>query len=840
MDELLKDFLVETAESLDSVDTKLVQFERDPQDIATLNSIFRLVHTIKGTCGFLGLPRLETLTHAAEAMIGQLRDGRAVSAESVGIVLAVVDRIKAILAGLEAVGREPDGDDSDLVDRLVLIAAEVRTRQDLSEPMSSPEDVPQQLPEAIHSAETADGDLRPAATGSAGNLSANSIRVGVETLERLLNLVSELVLTRNQLLELARNRQDHNFSTPLQRLSIVTAELQESVMQTRMQPIGHAWQKLPRLVRDLSMELRKDIRLVTRGEQTELDRQVLDHIKDPLIHLVRNAGDHGIEHPEDRIMAGKRPTGTIALSAYHAAGAITIEITDDGRGLDFDRIRAKAIKYSLVPELDAEKLSDAQLAKLIFHPGFSTSERVTAISGRGVGLDVVQNNIEAIGGAIDVRSGSGRGTTFTLRLPLTLAIVSVLMVGAGGQRFALPQTSVLELLRLGQGSEARVERIDGSSMLMLRGQLLPLVSLAGVLGLPQQPEGGNLVAVLAAGSRRFAINVDSILHTEEIVVKPMATQLRQLTMFSGNTILGDGSVVLIVEPSGLARAFGIGEDSEQVHRAIGDTRATTADTVETYKLLLFRCGSSLMAVPISAVSRLEDIADQKLERVGERSVVQFRGRLMPMVDISSGSGPMPQLRPCLVISWQDISVGLIVDEILDVVEDRLDVDQSIARPGVVGSTIINEKTVELLDVVHYLAPHAPRAASRQHAGEATPCILLVEPSQFFRDVLAPAIRSLNYTIAAAEDAAAALKLLADGYRPDVLLVAEDLPDMPARELIAQARSAGKAGNFPAALLSTAPQRQRDSRNDLPALSRFDTEAVLTYLAGIRRSLAEAA
>src|SRR5215475_5491437 len=599
MDDLLREFLTETSESLDTVDNQLVQFEREPNNAKILDNIFRLVHTIKGTCGFLGLPRLEALAHAGETLMGKFRDGMPVTAEAVTLILSSIDRIKEILAGLEATEAEPEGNDRDLIDQLEamvergMAAMSVSTQsiaagsampmpaaggapaeaaapvvaspptqpaapaapkltqgtlidQTLERPLrpgevsldelerafreTAIEEVPAAplaKPAAAEQPAPTEAPKKPAKRPAAAETSdmaegdkiANqSIRVNVDTLEHLMTMVSELVLTRNQLLEISRRNEDTEFKVPLQRLSNVTADLQEGVMKTRMQPIGNAWQKLPRIVRDLSGELGKQIELEMHGADTELDRQVLDLIKDPLTHMVRNSADHGLETPAERAAAGKPDTGTIRLSAYHEGGPIIICIADNGRGLNTERIKSKALSNGLVTEAELEKMTEAQIHKFIFAPGFSTAAQVTSVSGRGVGMDVVRNNIDQVGGAIDIKSVAGEGSSVTIKIPLTLAIVSALIVEAAGDRFAIPQLSVVELVRARANSEHRIERIKDTAVLRLRNKLLPLMHLKKLLkiddGASTDPENGFIV-VTQVGSQTFGIVVDGVFHTEE-------------------------------------------------------------------------------------------------------------------------------------------------------------------------------------------------------------------------------------------------------------------------------------------------------------------------------------
>ncbi|MET4122060.1 two-component system chemotaxis sensor kinase CheA, partial [Bradyrhizobium sp. JR1.5] len=680
MDDLLREFLTETSESLDTVDNQLVKFEQEPNNAKILDNIFRLVHTIKGTCGFLGLPRLEALAHAGETLMSKFRDGMPVTAGAVTVILASIDRIKEILSGLEATEAEPEGTDRDLIDKLeamveqgmaamaagaaapvaeapplvpeASVAVEaaptsgVLADQTLERPLrpgevsldelerafrETPIEVPAPVAKVEVKAEPAPAAEAPApvakevakeakapkekaapkksiadeGAGEGASIANQSIRVNVDTLEHLMTMVSELVLTRNQLLEISRRNEDTEFKVPLQRLSNVTAELQEGVMKTRMQPIGNAWQKLPRIVRDLSSELGKQIELEMHGADTELDRQVLDLIKDPLTHMVRNSADHGLETPAERLAGGKGEQGTIRLSAYHEGGHIIICIADNGRGLNTDRIKAKAISSGLVTEAELEKMSEAQIHKFIFAPGFSTAAAITSVSGRGVGMDVVRTNIDQIGGTIDIKSVAGEGSSVTIKIPLTLAIVSALIVEAAGDRFAIPQLSVVELVRARANSEHRIERIKDTAVLRLRNKLLPLIHLKKLLkiddGAVSDPENGFIV-VTQVGSQTFGIVVDGVFHTEEIVVKPMSTKLRHIDMFSGNTILGDGAVIMIIDPNGIAKALGAAGssahdmNSENGAHSIGSGEQTTS-------LLVFRAGSSQpKAVPLGLVT----------------------------------------------------------------------------------------------------------------------------------------------------------------------------------------------------------------------------------------------
>jgi two-component system chemotaxis sensor kinase CheA len=503
--------------------------------------------------------------------MGKFRDGMAVTGEAVSLILAAVDRIKIILDELEKLQREPPGDDADLIDKLSRAAARVR---EMDPAHGRPADgaAASERPSDQIALERGDAaalrDLAEFGEG-AGSVANQSIRVGIDTLDQLMTMVSELVLTRNQLLEVLRRQDDSEFNVPLQRLSNVTTQVQQEVMKTRMQPIGNAWQKLPCIVRDLSVDLGKDITLEMNGAETELDRQVLDLVKDPLTHLVRNCADHGIENPDERSAAGKPRGGTIRLSASRQGGYVVIEIADDGRGLDTARINAKALEAGLISESDIAAKPQAEINNLIFAPGFSTASAVTSISGRGVGMDVVRSNIEQIGGTVDVKSTPGSGASFVIKIPLTLAIVAALIVEVAGERFAIPQLSVFELVRL--GNEHRVERIKRAPVLRLRHKLLPLIHVEKTLALGAGDDASGFVVVMQAGGQIFGAVVDNVLHTEEIVIKPMSSKLRHIGIFSGMTILGDGTVIMVIDPNVLAQLLG---------RAASSQSEASTDTVE--------------------------------------------------------------------------------------------------------------------------------------------------------------------------------------------------------------------------------------------------------------------
>ncbi len=819
MDDLLRDFLTETAESLDRVDAELVRFEQEPNNGEILGNIFRLVHTIKGTCGFLGLPRLEMLSHAAESLMGKFRDGSPVTTEAVTLILSTIDRIKTILGELEKQESEPAGGDGDLIEQLGRLAAEGNARPQSAmrrETDGHVRTIPPVAADVRPSSESVEavaaqqslpepGPKSPAERPEDERSAVNhSIRVNVETLDHLMTTVSELVLTRNQLLEIVRRHEDSDFKVPLQRLSNVTAELQEGVMKTRMQPIGNAWQKLPRVVRDLCAELGKQIALEMEGAETELDRQVLELIKDPLTHLVRNCADHGIESAAERLAAGKPAKGTIRLSACHQGGHIIIEIADDGRGLDMARIRAKAVELGVAGEAELAAKSETEIGNLIFMAGFTTAKQITSISGRGVGMDVVRANIEQIGGTVELKSVAGAGTTFTVKIPLTLAIVSALIVEAGGERFAIPQLSVIELVRASTSGEHRIERIKDAPVLRLRNKLLPLVQLKEVLRLGEAEADKGFVVVTQVGNQIFGVVVDSVFHTEEIVIKPMSSKLRHIAAFSGTTILGDGAVIMIVDPNGIAQALGRAVTIAPAEQ-IGADDTPDAESEDLTPLLVFRAGSQQpKAVLLSLVARLEEIDCRRIEISNGHFLVQYRDQLMPLLRLDAGNGIKQEgAQPILVFADQGRCMGLAVDEIVDIVEQRLDIEVASDRPGVLGYAVVKGSATEIIDIGHFL-PKAYADWFRRRDARSMPNarkIMLVDDSAFFRDMLAPLIKAAGYQVIAAGSAAQALATIKSGARVDVVVTDVDMPEMDGFQFAAALRDDPTTAAVPIIALS---------------------------------------
>ncbi len=786
MDEIVKDFLIESNENLDRLDQELVKLESDPSSKELLASVFRTIHTIKGSCGFLGFARLEKLAHAGESLLSRLRDGQlSLSAEITSGLLAMVDAVRQMLAAIQASEQDGEEDYAPLIELLGRLQsqptsesptangvtaqvvppsplptaeAEKATAQEAIPPSADPPPARKprrksKRPEATHAANTlpiesgavlpsdvapapehqethahsgerisekraAHSEEPPAAPSMPDSRNSeaavDTIRVGVTLLDRLMNLVGELVLARNQLLQFSNSTQDAGLQAVSQRLNLIATELQEEVMKTRMQPIGNIWNKFPRTVRDLAHSCGKEVRLVMEGQDTELDRTIIEAIKDPLTHLVRNSMDHGIEAPEARKNAGKDPTGILTLRAFHEGGQVNIEISDDGAGLNGERIRQKAIERGLISAQQAAKMPDRDVFNLIFLPGFSTAEKITNVSGRGVGMDVVKTNVEKIGGMVDVQSLPGRGTTVRVRIPLTLAIIPALIATCGGERFAIPQVNLSELVRLEADSAGqRIELVHGVPVYRLRGRLLPLVYLDRELEIRSRTDNVALesaatnIVVLQAGDQQFGLIVDEITDTEEIVVKPLGKQLKGISAYSGATIMGDGRVALILDVPGLAQKAKVIAEAHESARDDAHGETSVEAGRDEHALLLAENGlEGRVAIPLSIVARLEEFPRTVVERAGTQEVMQYRGQIIPLVRLSQvipGTSDAELLAKTgsiqvVVYSEGKHTVGLVVDRIVDIVEERASVESLVPRAGIVGSFVTQRHVTDLLDL----------------------------------------------------------------------------------------------------------------------------------------------
>jgi len=699
-DDILRDFLVDSHEGLDRLDQDLLALDRDPAATEPVASAFRSLHTIKGTCSFLGLRRLERVAHAGESLLAAVRAGRRPwSREIADALLATADTVRTILAGIESsAGRgpdaplEPEGDDRALLDELAVCGASVPR-----EPARATPATPATTP------------MPPSA------LQQQHVRVDVHRLDAVMDLVGELVLARNHLLRsLVRSGAPSGapaagLAEAAQRLDHVTARLQDEVMRTRMQPVSAAWARLPRLVHDVASACGKRVRLETLGDRTELDRALVEALKDPLTHLVRNAIDHGIEEPSARVRSGKPEEGVLRLTAFEEGGSVRLELADDGAGMSVERIREQAIARGLTDAERARRLTDEECLALVFLPGFSTATEVTNISGRGVGLDAARAAIEAVGGSIGARSRAGRGTTFEIRLPLTLAILPALTLEQSGETYALPQANVLELVRLAE--DQAIERVGGAAgaagsgrpVFRLRDELLPVVELGAWFGAHEgEAPAPRHLLVLAAGTRRYGLAVERVCDTEDIVVKPIDPRLREGGAFAGATVLGDGRVALILDAHALAQRAGLTRDNDAQRTAEPQARRANVAPAPRIPLLLVRSRRGVRAaVRLEELDRVVEFESAAFERLDDHPVVRLDGEVLPVAAFAgdpsldvSGAFSEPRSWPVLVHGGTPGRVGLVVDQVVDIV----DWDGGGARPpaGAPHRIVLDDHVTDLV------------------------------------------------------------------------------------------------------------------------------------------------
>ena len=760
---IVKEFLIESYENLDRLDQDLVVLEKEPANRETLASIFRTIHTIKGTSGFLAFNELEAVTHAGESLLSRLRDGLLpLNAEITTALLAMLDAVREMLKNIETSGKEGERNDQELILKLARLleapagspASPVTAAR--SEPPATPSEQPvpnlgeilikrgvakaSEVNAAVEHQKAGDprhvgeilverGAVKPQDIVEALNAqqqargqsaSDSTIRVDVSQLDRLMNRVGEMVLLRNQIVQYTNSTEDSELLATSQRLNLLTTELQEGVMKTRMQPIGNVWSKFPRTVRDVALGCGKQVRIEMEGKETELDKTIIEAIKDPLTHLVRNAVDHGIEPPQVRRIAGKDPEGLLFLRAFHEGGQVNIEVTDDGAGLDYEKLRNKAIQKALITADQAARMTEREITNLIFLAGFSTAEKVTNVSGRGVGLDVVKTNIEKIGGTVDLQSKPGQGSTVRMKIPLTLAIIPALIVTSAGDRYAIPQVSLLELVRLeGEQSRKGLEFVNGAPVYRLRGKLLPLVYLQRELRAVSQAQvAASLktefrsvnIVVLRADDRAFGLVVDEINDTEEIVVKPLSKQMKSVNIYAGATIMGDGKVALILDVLGLAQRANVlcdARERETAERQKANELIPVTDTSQRKPMLLFQHGETgRIAIDLALVARLEEFPPSAIEVAGDQEAVQYRGQIMPLVRVTHVleskrkviSENAHEALHVVVYADRGRSIGLVVDRILDIVEESFVIQPETARRGVLGSTVIQKRVTDILDL----------------------------------------------------------------------------------------------------------------------------------------------
>jgi two-component system, chemotaxis family, sensor kinase CheA len=696
-EEDIKAFLIESYENLDRAERDILNLEANG-DRESLNRIYRALHSIKGNCGFLAFPKLEAVAHAGENLLGNLRDGRQdLTPEIANNLLQTIDAIRQLLNAIESTSSEGEEDYSGLIEILTgNKEAEEQGSGGASELLSREESV-----------------IR-----NSRSPSVDTIRVDIGLLDRMMNLMGELVLVRNQVMQHSTELKNDALTATCQRLHLVTSDMQEGIMKTRMQPIGNLWRNFPRLVRDLAISCGKQVNLQLEGADTELDRSILEAIKDPLTHLIRNCIDHGIETPEIRSKLGKSATGKLYLRAFQENGKIDLEISDDGKGIDTNKLKQRAQQLGAIDSKKAETMSDREAIELMFLPGFSTKEEVTRLSGRGVGMDVVRRNLEAINGTIEVKSQVDRGTTFQLKIPLTLAIISALLVSCGKQRFAIAQNNLKEIVCI-EGKEEidrSIETFYDVPIYRLRGKILPLIYLDRILQLKNtetDPETLNIV-VIDVDENFYGLVVDRIYDTQEIVVKPLGKQVKFLTMYAGATILGDGSIALILDVVGLVRK----EDLETARNEVQTVGANGYSSLQKseieeeekqFILIIQGAQNTRMGIVLDRAVRLEKIPLKAIERLGDRYVVQYRDCILSLIDLhlvftgekrelTTLESDDETLSVVVITKDENYSIGLIVEKLIDVVEETLTVKAPANRPGVKCYATVRGQITEILDL----------------------------------------------------------------------------------------------------------------------------------------------
>ncbi len=836
-EDILQDFITEAKESLEKLDEEFVELEQDPQNTEILKSIFRTMHTLKGTAGFFGFKTLEGIAHFAEDILSKLRDGLVVADEEIiDMLLQAVDHIKAIVAHIEEHKQEPVEDTyleflvtlSNFADKVARRAQgqapseppsrEKPPAEESASPEKKPEKAAREKAEEKGEPEKKEpekkpepAEVRPVSPEPPRKeapkappqvtLTETHIRVDVKLLDHLMNLAGELVLARNRLVQLANQKVDPELMQATQTLSLVTTEMQEAIMKTRMQPIGNVFNKFPRIVRDLARSTGKKVNLHIEGADTELDRSIIEAIKDPLTHLVRNSIDHGIEPPEERVQLNKPPVGTLVMRAFHEGGQVIIEIEDDGRGIDTEKVKRKAVEKGLITPEEAERMSDHEALNLIFRPGFSTAEKVTNISGRGVGMDVVKTNIERLGGSIEIRSVKGAGTTVRIKIPLTLAIVPALIVVSGGERYAIPQVSLKELVNI-EDPEKEIHRIGQSEFYRLRGNIIPLVRLAKVLG--QSDGQARSLVILTSGTMDFGLLVDEVRDSEEIVVKPLDRFLKGIPIYAGATIMGDGKVALILDVVGLSRHVGF--RAEEARKALEEEKKRKDTSRETHFILLFNVHpEEQFAIPLSLVSRLDKIKAESLEYVGGKELVQYKGHSVPVIRLENylPIQPLPEQEEynLLLFEENEKMVAVLVSQILDSIETDLELDEDIYRTeGILGNRIINGRTTIFVDIYKIIEMFDPDWFKKPVL-EIHSRILYAEDSSFYAQLVKNYLEGAGYEVEIAEDGVRAWEKLQEGAY-DLLITDIEMPRMNGLELIKKVRADERFRDLPIMVLTS--------------------------------------
>lgn len=720
MDEAIQFFLIECHEEMTKLESNLIQLEKSPYDSELIKTIFRAVHSIKGTCGFLGFVKLGKIAHTAENLLSDLRDGKIkTSREIISALLTFISITNEIMVHIESTEKEGDNEYLDFIELLGKLknSQAITTIQNSARPEKSSLSSEHSEPVTNDNSQiqNASQSINPELEVKSA-IADSTIRVELKLLDKLMNLVGELVLNRNQLLQVSTNMKEPVLANGTQKLNLLTSELQEGIMKTRMQPIKNVWEKFTRVVRDMSLEMNKKIKIDFVGEDTEMDKSILEAIRDPLTHLIRNSIDHGIELPEARLLKGKNQEGKIQLKAYNEGGLVNIQVSDDGAGIDKEKVIQKALKKGLIIEEEISSMTENDILSLIMLPGFSTAEKVTSVSGRGVGMDVVKSNIEKIGGNILIQNEFGKGLTFKITIPLTLTIIPALIIHCRGLRFAIPQSSLIEVVELNlEQSKTQIEKIHNSYIYHLRGTLLSIVYLNELLKLKERrkqrrenTETNFSIIVVQSDKQSFGIVVDGVIDMEEVVVKPLGKHIQNIFAYSGVTILGDGKLSLILNIQG------IGEKLLNNQKAKDDSNIKNLISGELISYVIFEIQKKYsLALPLSEILRIEEVSASNLKHSAGKTVFQFRDKYIPIMelshilfhhDIGKIDYSSDDFLKVIVYQKNDISMGLVVDKIVDIVEGNFHIikkdkswhDLPIER-DILGSIEIGKQVIDILD-----------------------------------------------------------------------------------------------------------------------------------------------
>lgn len=813
--ECMNDFVEESIENLDELDSSFVELEKDASNKDELDSIFRAVHTMKGGARLIGMERLEKISHHVESLLDLAREGELLLDSSrITLLLETMDVLRHFVDEIRDHHQEPNETHPELIARLeaaceagpIVATAPVEDEEDLEEADVEIQEVSTSEPATEDLQEEAPGEpqrkmlpalsMEPEApaknTTSEQQAAEQTVRIDVKRLDKLMDLVGELVLSRNQLKQVNGLLEDPALNNATSSISLITSELQDEVVKSRLQPISTVLNKFQRTVRDLAVSLEKEVGLVITGGGTELDRTLLEAIRDPLTHIIRNSVDHGIETPEDREKKGKKIKGTISIHCYHDGGQVVIEIKDDGAGLDHERISRQALSRGLVSPERLEQMTPKEIFRFIFHAGFSTAKQVTNLSGRGVGMDVVQTNIGAIGGQIDIDSTYGKGTVIRLQIPLTLAIIPALMIKADGRHFAIPQNSLQELIFIEHSDFDKIENFDGLEVFRLRGELLPLLRMRPLMKMQEVEQNHLYIVVLVCGARKFGLIVDEVDDTEEIVVKPLAKFFSECRYFSGAKILGNGSISLILDIESIASSKDLESRGEEAHGPKAEILRTKAANTA----LVFDIGAEeYFGVQMSQISRLDEIRLSDLESSGNQKVLQYRGGILPVVRLSTHMDvtenfPENTTLNLIVFGFAGREAGLLFREIYDVIELEGDLDISVVEdPLILGTMILKSHITLMLDALKLFEWSFPQwkvAPAHRSLGSSKPRLLYVDDSSFYLKMVSKYLQDGGFETDTALDGQLGLEKIKDNSY-DLLIIDFEMPNMNGLELIEEVR-----------------------------------------------------